>query len=100
MGKGRHRELESGFVKVGGKLKGGDMAGLLVLDLRGCSGFERQDTPSQLFHGHRPREGASFPSGSCGPAVCSMYVCVKPHVTSHWFFVLGVLFLLASLFSL
>lgn len=116
-GKGRRTELGSGFVK-GGKWAGGGAwldcechpAGVAVPECRrwglrdGCGegavgGFERQlgrgrgqDTPPQPFLGNRPWEGARLSGGCCGPAVFFMYVCVKPYVTSHWFFVLGFIF--------
>lgn len=106
------------WVCKGGKIGGGGEwldcefhpAGVAVPECRrwglgdGCGegavgGFERQlgrgrgqDTPPQPFLGNRPWEGARLSGGCCGPAVFFMYVCVKPYVTSHWFFVLGVIF--------
>lgn len=63
--------------------------------------FERQPgrgrgqvTPPQPFLGNRSQVGARLSGRCCGPAVSSVYLCVKPYVTSHWFFVLGVIFCL------
>lgn len=62
-------------------------------------GFERQprrargqDTPTQPFLGNSLAPSQGLSGSCCGPAVCSVYVCVKPYVTSYWFFVLGFIF--------
>lgn len=36
--------------------------------------------------------GSRVSGGRCGPATCSVYLCVKRYVTTHWFFVLGFMF--------
>lgn len=98
-GEGPHVELGAGFGK-------GDMAGPPGCQLWDLSGFGEGAAGGSEMQpgggaGRTPHPSPSLeigPGGSrvsggcCGPATCSVYLCVKRYVTTHWFFVLGFMF--------
>lgn len=107
-GRGRAARRAWGWVWKGGELGGGggDMAGPPGCQLWDLSGFGEGAAGGSEMQpgggaGRTPHPSPSLeigPGGSrvsggcCGPATCSVYLCVKRYVTTHWFFVLGFMF--------